>query len=68
MAQFETLYHKVLSDKLFREELRAQPQQALESIGIEPTPEVLQLLKNIEIAVGALAEDLDGPTDTIMMT
>jgi hypothetical protein len=68
MAQFEKLYHKVLSDKQFREELISQPEQALQSIGIDPTPEVLQLLKNIEVAVGALEEDLDGPTATIMMT
>jgi hypothetical protein len=68
MAQFDALYHKVLSDKQFREELIARPEQALQSIGIDPTPEVLQLLKNIETAVGALEQDLDGASMTIMMT
>ena len=68
MAQFEALYHKVLTDKQFREELIARPEQALRSIGIDPTPEVLQLLKNIETAVGALEQDLDGASLTIMMT
>jgi len=68
MARFEALYHKVLSDKQFREELVARPEQALQSIGIDPTPEVLQLLKNIETAVGALEQDLEGASETIMMT
>jgi hypothetical protein len=68
MAHFEKLYHKVLSDKHFREELIAHPEQALQSVGIDPTPEVLQLLKNIEVAVTALEEDLDGSSATIMMT
>jgi hypothetical protein len=68
MAQFETLYHKVLTDQQFRQELQANPQVALKSIGIDPTPEVLALLKNLELAVAALARDLDGPADTIMMT
>jgi hypothetical protein len=68
MPHFEKLYHKVLSDKHFREELIARPEKALESIGIEPTPEVLQLLKHIETAVVALEKDLDGTSETIMMT
>jgi hypothetical protein len=68
MAQFETLYHKVLTDQQFRQELQANPQVALKSIGIDPTPEVLALLKNLELAVAALARDLDGPADTLMMT
>jgi hypothetical protein len=68
MAQFETLYHKVLTDPHFREELRLQPHHALKSIGIDPTPEVLSLLKNVETAVGSLAQDLDGPSDTMAIT
>jgi hypothetical protein len=68
MANFEELYHKVLSDKHFREELVAQPERALRSIGIDPTPEVLSQLKNIETAVSALAEELEGPADTAMLT
>jgi hypothetical protein len=65
MAQFETLYHKVLTDHQFRQELRANPQAALTSIGIDPKPEVLALLKNLESAVSAIAQDLDGTADTV---
>ena len=68
MAQFEVLYHKVLTDPQFREELRFHPHEALQSIGINPTPEVLSLLKNVETAVGALSTDLDGPSDTAAIT
>ncbi len=68
MAQFEALYHKVLTDPQFRQELQANPQQALKSINIDPTPEVLALLKNLEQAVAALSRDLDGPADTVAMT
>jgi hypothetical protein len=68
MSQFDELYHKVLSDHDFRQELISQPEQALRSIGIDPTPEVLALLKNIETAVGALHEDLGGPTAQVEMT
>jgi hypothetical protein len=48
--------------------LVAQPERALRSIGIDPTPEVLSQLKNIETAVSALAEELEGPADTAMLT
>jgi hypothetical protein len=68
MAQFETLYHKVLTDPEFRLKLQATPEHALKSIGIDPTPEVLALLKNLEQAVAALSRDLDGPADTVAMT
>jgi|HubBroStandDraft_1064217.scaffolds.fasta_scaffold893904_1 hypothetical protein len=68
MAQFDTLYHKVLTDKHFRDELVHNPDKALESIGITPTPEILKLLKDIENAVVALEEDLDGTAETAMVT
>jgi hypothetical protein len=65
MAQFETLYQKVLADHHFRHELRTNPHAALVSIGIEPTPEVLTLLKNLEVALTAIAQDLDGTAETV---
>ncbi|MBB6142816.1 hypothetical protein HNQ77_000754 [Silvibacterium bohemicum] len=68
MQKFDILYQKVLSDPHFRQELVLRPEQALKSIGIDPTPEVLQLLKNIETAVTALEEDLQGPAQTVMLT
>jgi hypothetical protein len=68
MSQFDHLYHKVLSDPQFRRELVAEPEQALRSVGIDPTPEVLASLKNIEAAVRSLETDLGGPEAQLELT
>ncbi|GGG93250.1 Os1348 family NHLP clan protein [Silvibacterium dinghuense] len=60
MSQFEKLYHKVLTDAHFRKELVEDPHRALKSLDIEPTPEILDAIKQIEIAVEKLGIDLEG--------
>jgi hypothetical protein len=60
MAHFEKLYNKVLSDPHFRAELYANPSQALQSIGIEPTPQLLSAINDVAKAVEEVRTDL-GP-------
>jgi hypothetical protein len=60
MAHFEKLYNKVLGDAQFRAELAANPSQALQSIGIEPTPQLLDAIKDVAKAVEEVRADL-GP-------
>jgi hypothetical protein len=61
MSQLDTLYRKLISDPQFRLELLAHPEQDLQSLGIDPTPEVLAFLKNIGPAVLALEGNILGP-------
>jgi len=68
MSQFEKLYHKVLSDAQFRKELIENPGRALESLEIEPTPEILHAIKQLEEAVHRLEVDLGGPSDSVALT
>jgi hypothetical protein len=60
MAHFEKLYNKVLSDAQFRAELAVNPSKALQSIGIEPTPQLLDAIKDVAKAVEEVRADL-GP-------
>lgn len=62
MSQFDKLYEKVLSDAHFRAELVQNPQHALRSLGIEPTPEILATIKHLESAVEKLGLELGGPS------
>jgi hypothetical protein len=48
----------VLTDEKFRTELATYPEQALKSVGIEPTPEVVQAVQSIIFAVSQLGTDL----------
>jgi len=47
MSQFEELYSRLLSDGDFRQRLLEDPSGALTSIGIQPTPELLQAIKSV---------------------
>lgn len=60
MGQFEKLYNKVLTDAQFRAELSKEPARALESIGIQPTPEILGAVNEVNKAVEQVRKDL-GP-------
>jgi hypothetical protein len=54
---FEYLASKALFDPAFVQALFQDPAQALESIGIEPTPELLDALKKVDVAsIQAVAE------------
>ena len=47
MSQYKDLYDKLLSDENFRKFLLKNPSGALESIGMNPTPEVLDAVKEV---------------------
>ena len=51
MSTFQDLYSKALTDDAFRQKLAADPEAALRSINIEPTPEIV---KNIRQSIAAL--------------
>jgi len=54
---FEYLASKVLFDPAFAQALLQDPSPALESIGIEPTPELLDALKKVDVdSIMAVAE------------
>jgi len=60
MSQFQNLYAKVLSDTDFRMQLVSTPSDALKSVGITPTPEILAAIQKVIAAVTELGADLDG--------
>lgn len=62
MSQFQDLYAKVLTDSEFRTRLVSAPSDALKSVGITPTPEILAALQKIIVAVTELGTDLNGPS------
>jgi hypothetical protein len=59
MSQFQDLYIKVLCNSDFRSQLVSDPSDALESVGIAPTPEVLAAIQNVVTAVNKVGDDLD---------
>ena len=60
MSQFQDLYAKVLSDSDFRNQLVSYPSDALQSVGITPTPEILEAIQNVITSVTDLGADIDG--------
>jgi hypothetical protein len=60
MSQFQDLYAKVLSDSDFRSQLVSYPSDALKSVGITPTPEILAAIQSVISAVTVVGVDLDG--------
>ncbi|NLF13345.1 MAG: hypothetical protein GX597_16295 [Anaerolineaceae bacterium] len=61
---FEYLAGKALFDPAFAQELLQDPARALEGIGIEPTPELLAALQNVDMnSIMAVAEAFEpGPS------
>ena len=47
---FETLVGKAVSDPEFARALSDNPEQTLKSIGVEPTPEMIDALKGVDVA------------------
>ena len=50
MPDIQQLVTKALNDPAFVKSLVENPTSALQSIGIEPTPEILEALKGIDAA------------------
>ncbi len=58
MADIQDLVNRVLTDEKFRRELVANPEAALRKAGVEPTPEMLDALKDVdEESLQALANN-----------
>ncbi len=47
---FQTLVGKVMSDEAFARALIDNPEKALKEVGVEPTPEILEALKGVDVA------------------
>ncbi len=60
MSQFQDLYAQVLTDSDFRAQLVSAPSDALRSVGITPTPEILAAVQKVITAVTELGTDLNG--------
>ena len=58
MPDIQALVNKILSDEAFRKALLSNPEATLRQAGIDPTPEMLDALKDIdEDSLQALAEN-----------
>jgi hypothetical protein len=57
--QYQQLYDRVLVDSGFRRMLASNPEEALRTIGIEPTEQILHAIKSIKRDVEKL-EDIFG--------
>lgn len=63
MSQFQDLYNKVLSDSDFRNQLVSDPSDALQSMGITPTPDLLAAIQKVISAVTEVGTDLNDLTN-----
>jgi hypothetical protein len=50
MSDFQALVGKALSDEKFVADLVANPEATLRKAGFEPTPEILDALKGVDVA------------------
>jgi hypothetical protein len=62
VSEYRKLYNEVLSNPEFRVKLDRDPKEALESIGIKPTPEILEGVDNALKAIKELQEDFGAET------
>jgi hypothetical protein len=60
MAEFQKVYEHILKDPAFREALVANPKHALETLGVEATPEVLAAIHQVTKSVQNLQAALPG--------
>lgn len=67
MSRFADLYNMILTSKKSREDLLKDPAGMLESLNIEPTPEILEAVCTIILEVKLLQEKL-GATKPEMKT
>jgi hypothetical protein len=66
MNQFDTLYQKSISDPVFLQYLMSDTADALQSIGIDPTPEIVSSVQGILSSINALSNQLNPPSITSM--
>lgn len=58
MSRFAHLYNTILTSEAFREHLLKDPAGALTTLGIQPTPEVLEAVCGIILEIKALQKEL----------
>ncbi len=68
MNQFETLYQQAISDPAFLALLASDTASALQSIGIDPTPEIVASVQNVLASIVALNSQLAPPSIAASMT
>jgi len=61
MNKFETLYQKAISDPAFLAWLATDAAAALQSIGIDPKPEIVDGVRNVLSSIVALSGELAPP-------
>lgn len=61
--KYQQLYDKVLGDPKFRNQLALSPAEALRSLDIEPTEQVLQALNTVIVDIGRLERIFSGRQD-----
>ncbi len=49
MSDFQTIVGRAISDKEFAQTLVENPEQALREAGVEPTPEMVDALKGLDV-------------------
>jgi len=54
--RLEDLVERLAGDPALRKELAAKPQAVLRRAGLEPTPELIEALRDVERAPGAVAD------------
>jgi len=68
MNQFEILYQQAISDPTFLALLASDTPAALQSIGIDPTPEIVSSVQNALASIVALNGQLSPPNITAAAT
>jgi hypothetical protein len=64
MNQFDTLYQKAISDPVFLQYLASDTADALQSIGIDPTPEIVSSVQAVLSSIVTLNSQLTPPSTT----
>jgi hypothetical protein len=66
MTQFDTLYQKAISDPAFLQFLANDTADALQSIGITPTPEIVSSVQTVLSSIVTLHGELVPPSITAL--
>ncbi|MBV9267111.1 MAG: hypothetical protein JO061_13155 [Acidobacteriaceae bacterium] len=65
MNEFDQLRLKLITDQNFRNQLMQNPSSALQSVGIQPSEDILQVLTNLKKDLEELARIFDTTIDSV---
>ena len=65
MNEFDQLRLKLITDQNFRNQLMQNPSSALQSVGIQPSEDILQVLTNLKKDLEELARIFDTSIDSV---